>query len=100
MHRDLTLYVDDSAIFSVSKTTTTATASAVQGFKQTLDWLTRNGLVADPTKTELMIFTPHRSNPELTRGHIHGVTYGDNQRITTSTTSLQYLGVHIMPKLE
>jgi hypothetical protein len=99
-HHNLTLYGDDGAIFSVSKTTTAPTASAVQGFEQTLDWLTWNGIMADPAKTELMVFTPRRSNPDLIGGHIHSVTYSDSQRITTVTTSLCYLGVHIMPKLK
>ena len=98
-HHDLTLYVDDGTIFSISKTTMAATASAVQGFEQTLSWLTHNDLAADPTKTELIIFTPHRSNPDLTEGHIHGVTYGNNQCITTITISLCYLGIHLTPKL-
>jgi hypothetical protein len=99
-HRDLTLYVDDGAIFSVSKTTATATASAIQGLEQALGWLSRNGLSADPAKTELMVFTPRRSNPNLVGGHIYGATYGNNQRVTTITTSLRYLGVHLTPTLK
>jgi hypothetical protein len=94
-HRDLTLYVDDGAIFSVSKTTTATTASTIQGLEQALAWLSRNGLSADPAKTELMVFMPRRSNPNLIGGHIHGATYGNNQRVTTVTTSLRNLGVHI-----
>jgi hypothetical protein len=98
-HRDLTLYVDDGAIFSISKTTHATTASAIQGLEQALTWLTWNGLSADPVKTELMVFTPHRSNPNLTGGHIHGTKYGHNQRVTSVTMSLQYLGVHLTPTL-
>jgi len=100
MHRDLTLYVDNGAIFSVSKTTNAATASAIQGLEQALTWLTRNGLSANPAKIELMVFTPCRSNPNLVGGHIHGATYGHNQRITTVTTSLWYLGVRLTPMLK
>ena len=100
MHRDLTLYVDDGAIFSVSKTTAAATASAIQGLEQALNWLSRNGLSANPAKTELMVFTPRRSNPNLVGGHVYGATYGDNQRVTTVTTSLRYLGVYLTPTLK
>jgi len=100
MHHDLTLYLDDGAIFSVSKTTAAATASAIQGLEQALDWLSCNGLSADPAKTELMVFTPRRSNPDLVGGHIYGATYGNNQRVTTVTTSLRYLGVHLTPTLK
>jgi hypothetical protein len=55
-HHDLTLYVDDGAIYAMSATTDSATKSAIQGFEQALDWLKRNGLSADPAKTELMTF--------------------------------------------
>lgn len=99
-HRDLTLYVDDGAIFSVSKTTTATTASTIQGLEQALGWLSRNSLSADPVKMELMVFMPHRSNPDLIGGHIHSATYGHNQRVTTVTTSLWYLGVHLTPTLK
>jgi hypothetical protein len=98
-HHNLTLYIDDGAIFSVSKTTMAATASAVQGLEQTLNWLTHNGLAANPSKMELMVFTPCRSNPDLMGGHIHGITYGNNQRITTVMMSLHYLCIHLTPKL-
>ena len=99
-HCNLTLYVDDGAIFSVSKTTTIATASTIQGLEQTLRWLTCNGLAANPSKTELMVFTPCRSNPNLVGGHVHRVTYSNNQCITTVTTSLRYLGIYITPTLK
>jgi len=75
-HCNLTLYVDDGAIFAISKTTTATTNSAIQGLEQTLRWLSHNGLAAaDPSKTELMIFTPPRSNPNLVGSQIHGVRY-------------------------
>ena len=88
MHHDLTLYIDDGAIFSISKTTHAATTSTIQGLEQALTWLTQNGLSADPVKMELMIFTPRRSNPNLIEGHIHGTTYGNNQRVTSVKMSL------------
>jgi hypothetical protein len=99
-HCDLTLYVDDGAIFSVSKTTAAATTSAIQGLEQVLGWLSRNGLSANPAKMELMVFTPPRSNPNLVGGHIHGATYRNNQCVTTVTTSLRYLGVYLTLSLK
>ena len=59
MHHDLTLYVDDCAIFAVSRTTLSATELVVQGFEQTLNWLSHNSLMVNPTKMELIIFTPY-----------------------------------------
>jgi hypothetical protein len=47
-----------------------------------------------------MVFTPPRSNPNLVGGHIHGATYENNQHVTTVTTSLRYLGVHLTPSLK
>jgi hypothetical protein len=63
-------------------------------------WLSHSGLAADPSKMELMVFTLRRSNPALVGGHIHSVTYGNNQHITIITTSLRYLGIHITPTLK
>jgi hypothetical protein len=72
MHHDLTLYIDNHAIFAVSRTISVAIELAVQGFEQTLNWLSHNSLTVNPTKMELMIFTPHRANPNLIGGHIQG----------------------------
>jgi len=38
-HHDLTLYIDDGAIFATSATTTAATHTAIDGFEIALDWL-------------------------------------------------------------
>ncbi len=39
VHWDLTMYVNDGAIYTVSATANTATLSAVQGLEATLQWL-------------------------------------------------------------
>jgi hypothetical protein len=76
-HQELTLYVDNGAIYATGPTTKTMTDSAIQGLEQALGWLHRNGLTADPSKTELMIFTPSHSNPDLIAGPIKGAQYND-----------------------
>jgi hypothetical protein len=89
-HQELTLYVDDGAIYTTGPTTETMTNSAIQGLKQALGWLHCNGLTADPSKTELMIFTSSCSNPDLIGGTIKGARYNDPitgpSRITTTTS--------------
>src|SRR6266851_9876671 len=100
-HRDLTLYVNDSAIFSTSATITTATKTAIKGFEIALDWLQHNRLLADPAKTKLIVFSkPHQ--PHLTRNKIWGAQYRDNNHThnITSITSLCYLGVFITNNLK
>jgi hypothetical protein len=102
-HRDLTLYVDDGAIFAVSATTDSATKSVIKGFEEALTWLKRNRLSADLVKTELMTFQPPHTNWDLVGGHIWGGRYTDltlrPNRIST-TKSLRYLGVYITPDLK
>ena len=101
-HSDLSLYVDDGAIYTVSVTTSTAMTRTCTLYQDVLKWLHKNGLQADSAKTELMVFRPSRSNPNLSGGNIHGARYTDpstgTNRITT-VTSLQYLGVHIDHRL-
>ncbi len=56
VHRDLTIYVNDGAIYAISATTIAAATSTVQGLEATLQWLHRNSLTTDPNKTELITF--------------------------------------------
>ncbi len=93
---DLTLYVDDGAIFATSATTVLASLTTVARFKQVLQWLSDNSLSADPTKTELMVFSWARPQ-NLIGGHIFGTRYRDSDathRITT-VTRLRYLSVFL-----
>ena len=57
VHKDLTLYMDDGAIYATSATTMAATEVALKGYKKVLGWLCTNGLDADLNKTKLMTFT-------------------------------------------
>ena len=102
-HSDLTMYVDDGAIFATASTTITATNKARDSFTHILDWLHRNGLEVDPAKTEIMVFTPPRPNPNLTGGSIIGMKYTDpiyGECPITTTTSLRYLGVFLDHRLK
>jgi hypothetical protein len=55
-YSDLSLYVDDGAIYSVSAMTGVATEKARALYETTLTWLRENGLRADPDKSKLMVF--------------------------------------------
>jgi hypothetical protein len=55
-HSDLTMYVDDGAIYATSCMTNAAAMKARERFHAVLEWLYRNGLDADPAKTELVTF--------------------------------------------
>jgi hypothetical protein len=101
-HRDLTLYVDDGAIYATSATTSAATESAIAGYEIALDWLRTNGLEADPSKTELMTFV-RRRQPEKTGGNTLGARYGDKSNALNRITTvkwLRYLGVYITEDLK
>jgi len=102
MHRDLTLYVDDGAIYATSATTSAATESAIAGYEIALDWLHTNGLEANPSKTELMTFVCWRQ-PETTGGNTLGARYGDKSNALNRITTvkwLRYLGVYITEDLK
>jgi len=64
-HADLSLYVDNSAIYTISATLKAATESARSKYETVLTWLHDNGLQTDTTKTKLMTFTPKRANPKF-----------------------------------
>jgi hypothetical protein len=56
-HCDLSLYVDDRARYRVLATTMATTDKVRQHFETVLTWLRENSLQADPSKSELMVFT-------------------------------------------
>jgi hypothetical protein len=98
VHKDLTLYVDDGAIYATSATTMAATEVTLDGYKEVLGWLRANGLDADPSKTKLMIFTRQRANPNIVRGPNMEARYDDpirRRRTVRMVTHLRYLGVYI-----
>jgi hypothetical protein len=102
-HKDLTMYVDDRAIYAVSATTQAAVTSALTGYEEVLRWLAKNGLSTDSAKTELITFTKTRANTDLTGGQIWGGRYADAQakRLNITTTStVKYLGIYISQDLK
>jgi len=82
-YHDLTLYVNDGAIYVVSATKQAATKAALEGYKVVTTWLHMNGLEADPAKTELMTFTPTRRS-NLTGSNIQGTQPTPDHNITTT----------------
>ncbi len=97
-YHDLTLYVNDGAIYVVSATKQAATKAALEGYKVVTTWLHMNGLEADPAKTELMTFTPTRRS-NLTGSNIQGTQPTPDHNITM-TRSLRYLGIFITDNLD
>jgi hypothetical protein len=55
-HSDLTMHVDDGAIYATSCTTNTAAMKAREQFHAVLEWLYRNGLDTNLAKTKLVTF--------------------------------------------
>jgi hypothetical protein len=100
-HSNLSLYVDNRAIYSVSAITSAATEKAHSLYKKVLRWLGVNGLSADPDKSELMVFVKQQYNTDLTGAHIHSTWYLTNTMLNCISIvhSLQYLGVYISDKL-
>jgi hypothetical protein len=95
---DLTLYVDDRAIYATSATTSEATKTALRHYAIIHDWLTANSLEADPSKMELMSFMKECSNRNLISGKIEGARYNNpvqGPNHVTMAISLRYLGVYL-----
>ena len=101
--RDLTMYVDDGAIYTTSATVRGATDSAAEGYSQVLRWLHRNGLTADPEKCEFMTFTHSHANPNLIGQPVTELRYTDPilgaQTVKVAKEPIRYLRVYIDPKL-
>jgi hypothetical protein len=64
-HSDLTMYIDDSAIFATSRTMNAVANKARDHFHEVLAWLYWNSLDADLAKTELMTFKKRTANRDL-----------------------------------
>jgi len=102
-HADLSLYVDNSAIYTISATLKAATESARTKYEAVLTWLHANGLQTDAAKTKLMTFTRTRANPKFVGPPIHGARYtlptGAAYHVST-IKSLRYLGVWLNHRLD
>jgi hypothetical protein len=97
------MYVDDGAIYAVLATTAAAASRARQYYTEVLRWLDDNGLQADPSKTELMMFRPTRANPNLIGANVLGARYTDpnlGPNHITTVSHLRYLGVYIDHRLD
>src|SRR5712671_1141105 len=96
------MYVDDGAIYAVSTTTNATALSTVQGLEDVLQWLHRNGLTADPDKTELITFAKQPRNPDLIGGDTIGIQYRDpvqGLQHVTAVPRVRYLGLFLDCKL-
>jgi len=101
-HSDLSLYVDDGAIFSVSKTLKAATERATAYHGEVLTWLQEKGLNIDPSKSELVTFTKAKLNRDLIGGPIKGThfQFAGKTECITHTTNVRYLGVYLDHRLD
>ena len=101
--RDLTMYVDDGAIYTMSATIKGASDSAAEGYSQVLQWLYRNGLTTDPEKCEFMTFIHSCANLNLVGHLVPELSYTDLalriQTVKATKEPIRYLGVYINSKL-
>ena len=102
-HCDLSMYVDNGTIYAVSATTTGAASKARHHYMEVLKWLDDNGLQADLSKMELIMFRPARANPNLIGAEVLGArntnpNLGPNH--ITTVSHLRYLGVYIDHRLD
>ena len=92
------MYVDDGAIYAISATTTATATQACQYYSEVLKWLDDNGLQANPSKMELMMFRPTHANPNLVGADVLGTRYTDpnlSPNHITTVSHLRYLKVYI-----
>ena len=102
-HANLSLYIDDGAIYTISTTLKATTESACTKYEAVLTWLHKNGLQTDTAKTKLMTFTCKHANPKFISLPIHSARYtlltSDTYHIST-VKSLQYLGIYLDHQLD
>jgi len=97
-HSNLTMYVDDGAIYATSRTMNAAVTKARDRFHEVLAWLYRNGLDTDLAKTELMTFKKRTANRDLVGDTTLGLRYTDpvySPSNITATNSLRYLSIYL-----
>jgi len=97
-HSDLTMYVNDGAIYATSRTMNAATMKARERFHAVLEWLYRNSLDTDPAKTELMTFKKRSANRNLIGDTTQGLRYTDpvhGPSNITAATMIRYLGIYL-----
>ena len=97
-HSDLTMYVDDRAIYATSRMMTAAAIKACECFHAVLEWLYRNGLDANLAKTELMTFKKRSTNRNLIGDTTQGLQYTDpvhGPSNITAASTIRYLGIYL-----
>jgi len=100
-HSNLSLYVNDGAIYATSTTKKATTATAIKHYEEVLKWLHQNGLQADLAKTKLMTFS--KRNSMRTGGHTIGARYTNpitGPQHVTAINQLQFLGVFFQRDLD
>ena len=85
------MYVNDGAIYAVLATTTAIASQAHQYYTEVLKWLDDNGLQADLSKTELMMFHPTYANPNLIGADVLGTRYTDPNLGPNHVTTVSHL---------
>jgi hypothetical protein len=98
---DLSLYIDDGAIFASEPTFLSATTKVAQAGSAVFGWLRRFSLSADADKTEVMFFRPACTPPDKYGIPPSVVTLTDGPHTVRMTPAnlLQYLGIFFMPRL-
>jgi Reverse transcriptase (RNA-dependent DNA polymerase) len=98
---DLTLYVDDGCLYVSGPTFISALAKLTRLYGTVLSLLRLMGLEADPDKTEIMFFHPRHSSHLGARPDTATITNGDGKTLAAPiSTSIRYLGIFFMPKLD
>ena len=108
-HSDLSLYIDDGAIYSVSNTLIAATERTMKYHGEVLTWLQDNGLAINPSKSELITFTKKHANQDLMSPSGRGVVsipnrvryshvgpVGTAEDLSSQTTKSRY---HVMSQV-
>jgi len=99
--RGLNMYVDDSTIFSCGVTHIHSANLAREGFAEITRWLARNGLKADPEKSEFISFAPNLSQDRIGRTVTDirlSDTFGDYG--VRRSNMIRYLGIFIHHKFQ
>jgi len=103
-NRDLSLYADDGSIIATGPTYRSMAQSIAKGFEEITGWLKRNGLRAEPDKTELMFFAPKHLKPSPIYGApITSLALHDPYRgtyVVRPQTTMRYLGIFLHHRLD
>ena len=93
----ITLYADDTVIYSSSKSAKKALAKVQKDVDNLIEWCDRNAIFINPKKTKYMIFSNRRVHPEKYNNWAGIKIGGEDILLTTSYT---YLGVTLDDQLK